>query len=108
MSGLNKILLPVLRFTGRVHCRSAIREESRRKVLDLKTLFPRYVNTIQICKQYSTNHVSRGSDGATEASNTIYPHCKFKFERMHRIQDLKTQSMNINHICQNYYTVTNF
>ena len=77
MSGLNKILLPVLRFTGRVHCRSAIKEESRRKVLDLKTLFPRYVNTIQICKQYSTNHVSRGSDGATEASNTIYPECKF-------------------------------
>ena len=76
MSGL-KILVPVLRFTGRVHCRSAIRGESRRKTLDLKTLFPRYVNTIQICKQYSTNEVSRGSDGATETSNTSYPHCKF-------------------------------
>ena len=77
MSGLNKILVPVLRFTGRVHCTSAIRGESTIKVLDLKTLFPRYVDTIQTCKKYSTNQVSRGSDGATEASNTIYPHCKF-------------------------------
>jgi len=73
MSAL-KILVPVLRLTGRVHCRSAIRGESRRKTLDLKTLFPRYVNTIQICKHYSTNEVSRGSDGATETSNTSYPH----------------------------------